>query len=196
VSQGEILDYKIISIATRAEWRRWLKENHLTSPGVWFTFYKKHTGKNTISYDDAVEEALCYGWIDSIIKKLDDEKYVQKFTPRTNIGKWSPTNLIRMEKMIKEKKMTKYGLEKFTPEAQKEKTPAPKKDRSKISVPAFIISALSKHPVALANFNNLAPSYRGNYVKWITFAKREETQLKRLEEAIKLLEKNEKLGLR
>jgi uncharacterized protein YdeI (YjbR/CyaY-like superfamily) len=188
------MEYKQIHFAARSDWRKWLKENHLSCPGIWFVFYKQSTGKKTISYNDAVEEALCYGWIDSVVKSIDDEKYIQKFTPRTNNKRWSPSNVQRMKKLIDNKKMTNAGLIKFTPEAPDEKP------NEKISLPdtlpPFIMQRFKKSPKALKSFNSLAPSYRKNYIRWIISAKKEETRLKRLSETISLLEKNEKLGLR
>ena len=96
-----------------AEWRHWLENNHQNLNEVWLIFYKEHTGKPSISYDDALDEALCYGWIDSIIQKIDEEKYARKFTVRRNIRKWSDSNKRRVERLIKESRMTQFGLEKI-----------------------------------------------------------------------------------
>ena len=86
----------------RKEWREWLSKNHNIEAGIWLVYYKKETGRTSIEYDDSVEEALCFGWIDSIIKKIDEEKYVRKFTPRKPNSRWSESNKRRVEKMIKE----------------------------------------------------------------------------------------------
>lgn len=190
------MEYKQHHFNTRAEWRKWLKDNHLSSPGIWFLFYKQLSGKKTISYNDAVEEALCYGWIDSIIKSIDDVKYMQKFTPRTNNNKWSPTNIERIKKLITEKKMTKAGMAKIPAEILKEGTE--KKIKNHISDEALtsFLLKLKKHPIAFKNFNNLAPSYRKIYIGWIFSAKREETQQKRFNESVSLLEQNKKLGIK
>jgi uncharacterized protein YdeI (YjbR/CyaY-like superfamily) len=188
------MEYKQYHFKTRALWRKWLKENHQTNQGIWFVFYKQHTGRKTISYNDAVEEALCYGWIDSIIKSIDEEKYMQKFTPRTSVKKWSQANVDRLKKLIKEKKMTKFGLAKFNPDVPDE-TPQ-KAIKALDSIPPFIMQSLKKHPIAFKNFNNLAPSYRKYYIGWITTAKQDKTKAKRLNEAISLLEQNKKLGLK
>ncbi len=188
------MEYQQLHFKTRADWRKWLKDNHSLSSGIWFVFYKQQTGKKTISYDEAVDEALCYGWIDSIIRRIDEEKYIQKFTPRTNNNRWSPTNIKRIEKLIKEKRMTKIGLAKYKPVIQKDK-PVMIKINPDV-IPSIIMNGLKKHPKALECFKNLAPSYRKFYIGWITSAKREETQIKRLNEAISLLEQNKKLGLK
>jgi uncharacterized protein YdeI (YjbR/CyaY-like superfamily) len=188
------MEYKQLHFSTRAHWRKWLRDNHHSCKGIWFVFYKKHTGKKTISYNDAVEEALCYGWIDSIIKSIDHEKYMQKFTPRKNSNKWSPTNIKRLKKLIQEKRITKFGLAKFSEDILKEE---PKKEPSTSEgLPAIILRELKKHPKAFEFFNSLAPSYREIYIGWITSAKQETTRTKRLNEAILLLEQNKKLGLK
>jgi len=97
-------------LAKRDDWRAWLLENHGAKKEVWLIYYKKQTGKPSISYDDSVEEALCFGWVDSIIKKIDYEKFARKFTPRTRRSTWSESNKKRVEKMIREGKMTEAGL--------------------------------------------------------------------------------------
>ena len=105
-------------MTTRGDWRTWLERNHDAQSEVWLVFYKKHTGKPTIPYDSAVEEALCFGWIDSIIKRVDNERYVRKFTPRKGRSIWSKLNKKRASKMIREGRMTEAGL-KMIDEAKK-----------------------------------------------------------------------------
>lgn len=83
-------------LPTRSEWRQWLSKNHAGVKVIWLVYYKKHTGKPSIPYDDAVEEALCFGWIDSTIKRIDDERYMQKFTPRNLKSEWSDLNIRRV----------------------------------------------------------------------------------------------------
>src|SRR5437764_14552104 len=94
----------------RKAWRSWLKKHHKTEPGVWLIYYKKNSGKSRVSYDDAVEEALCFGWIDSIIKPIDEEKYMQKFTPRKTKSVWSALNKRRVEQLIANNLMADAGL--------------------------------------------------------------------------------------
>jgi uncharacterized protein YdeI (YjbR/CyaY-like superfamily) len=93
---------KQLYVTTRDKWRRWLAKHYATETGIWLIFYKKETSKPTIPYEDAVEEALCFGWVDSIIKKIDAEKYARKFTPRKDKSNWSELNKKRAKKMIKE----------------------------------------------------------------------------------------------
>ncbi|UCC32844.1 MAG: hypothetical protein JSW53_03315, partial [Candidatus Bathyarchaeota archaeon] len=86
-------------VTNRDEWRSWLEKNHEAEKEVWLIFYKKHVGKPSVPYEDAVEEALCFGWIDSIIKKIDEKKFVRKFTPRKSSSRWSELNRKRAQKM-------------------------------------------------------------------------------------------------
>ena len=159
-------------------------------------FYKKHTGKPNISYDAAVEEALCFGWIDSIIRRIDDEKFERKFTPRTGKSRWSRLNRQRACRMINEGEMTAAGLVMIL-EAKKNgewfKNVSIEKE---FRMPSFMREALAANRKALNNFNKLARSYKRQYVGWISSAKKEETRQRRLEEALRLLEMNEKLGMK
>ena len=104
---------KQLHVTDREEWRTWLEKNHDVEQEIWLIYYKKHTGKPRIPYDDAVEEAICYGWIDSTVKRLDDEKYMQKYTPRKAKSIWSELNKTRAGKMIKAGRMTETGLERI-----------------------------------------------------------------------------------
>ncbi len=183
-------------VTNKDEWRTWLKKNHDIKKGVWLVFYRKHTGKSSVRYDDAVEEALCFGWIDSIIKKIDDEKFARKFTPRKGQSRWSELNKKRARKMMKAGKMAEVGMMKIR-DAEKsgewfKATPAKKE----LAVPLYMTEALTANKKAQEFFDSLARSYKRNYVGWITSAKREETRKKRLTEAIRLLEQGEKLGMK
>src|SRR2546430_8183879 len=97
----------------RREWRAWLARHHQTASEIWLIYYKKHTGKPRIPYDDAVEEALCYGWIDSIVMRVDEERTAQRFSPRRPKSFLSETNKERARRLIKAKKMTRFGLTKI-----------------------------------------------------------------------------------
>ncbi len=183
-------------ISNRDDWRKWLRNNHDTENEVWLIYYKKHTGKPSIPYNDSVEEALCFGWIDSIIKRIDDERFARKFTPRKERSRWSEVNKKRGRRMIEAGKMTEAGLARIR-EAKRSgewyKTAPRRKD---LVVPPFVKGALSANKKALENFNSLAISYKRQYVGWIMSAKREKTRKRRLAEAIQHLEKNKKLGMK
>ena len=95
---------------TRKEWRAWLAKHHASSPGIWCVFYKAHTGQKSIPYEDMVREALCFGWIDSLIKRLDDSRYVVKVTPRQPTSKWSNLNRKRWAELKAASLLTEAGL--------------------------------------------------------------------------------------
>ena len=177
----------------RAAWRAWLEENHASQREVWLVYYKKHTKRPRVPYDDAVEEALCFGWIDSIVRRLDDDSYLQKFTPRRNKSNWCESNVKRARKLIGEGRMTKAGFDAIA-EGALDARFAPKPKSKEVEVPRFVSDTLKKTPRAFENFNALAPSYRREYVNWITQAKRDETRERRLREAARLLSENKKLG--
>ena len=187
---------KTLYITTRAKWRKWLEKNHNTEKEIWLIYYKKHTGKPRIPYDDAVEEALCFGWIDSIIKRLDDEKYVQKFTPRKGKSKWSELNMKRAKKMIREGRMTKAGLAKFKEiEKNIEKRLKVNPSMKKLIIPVDLKRALATNKKARDNFNNFAPGYKKLYIRWITDAKRKETREKRIKQTVIWSAQNKKPGM-
>jgi len=183
-------------VTNRDDWSAWLRENHDTKNEVWLIYYKKHTGKPRIPYDDAVEEALCFGWIDSIVKKIDDEKYGQKFTPRRSKSKWSEANKKRARKMIKEGKMTKPGLKKINEAKKNGEWFKVAPIRRKLVIPPYIKEALATNKGALDYFDSLANGYKRQLVGWINSAKRDATRKKRLTEAISVLEQNKKLGMK
>jgi len=187
---------KQLYVTSRGEWRNWLSWHHIKEAEVWLIFYKKETSKPTIGYEEAVEEALCFGWIDSIIKKIDDEKYARKFSPRKDNSKWSALNKKRANKMIKEGRITDVGLAKI--QTAKRTGLWEKDGRPKISfdVPPEFAKALAQNKKAKKNFDKLAPSYRKQYIGWIKVAKRAETKKRRIEKSLFLLEKGKKLGMK
>ena len=184
-------------VNNREDWRKWLEKNHDKEKELWLIYYKANTGKPSIPYEDSVEEALCFGWIDSIVKKMDDEKYARKFTPRTDKSKWSALNKRRVKKLIKEGRMTEIGLAKIESSVLKRKEDTVREGlKKKLVIPGFLKKSLMKNRKAWTNFIKLAPSYQRNYVGWIISAKKPETRQKRIKEAIGLLAKNKKLGLK
>ncbi len=193
--------YQNIHFKTGKAFRVWLENNFNQVDGIWMIFFKKHTKKENITYNEAVEEALCFGWIDSTKKRIDDEKYVYKFTPRTNTKNWSDSNKLRVLDLIKNGKMTKVGLKKIdlyikTGKVDWKVVPKHQRKAIELKVPEFISSYFSNHEPALSNFKKLSPSHQRNYIAWISNAKRPETINKRLEEATSLLKQNKKLGMK
>lgn len=186
---------KTLYVTNREEWRNWLANHHATETEIWLVYYKKRSGQPRIPYDDAVEEAICFGWIDSIVRTIDAEKYAQKFTPRRDHNKWSALNRRRVCKLISEGRMTEVGLAKVDP-AVLSTEPRAKPRRADLKVPEFVANALAANEPARKFFQGLAPSYQRNYIAWIMHAKKDETRQRRLREAIALLEQNKKLGLK
>ncbi len=191
-----------IHFSTRESFRSWLKDNHNKSLGIWIIFYKKHVNIECITYNKALEEALCFGWIDSLIKKIDNDKYARKFTPRTNKTKWSEINKKLVISLIKEGRMTEEGLKKIDVYVKTGSVDwvnidlKNEKYKKEFDVPDFILKEFAKNEQALVNFNNLAQTYKKHYVLWITSAKREKTILSRLKKSVELLKENSKLGLK
>jgi uncharacterized protein YdeI (YjbR/CyaY-like superfamily) len=191
-------DTETIYLPNREGWREWLEKNHDNGSAIWLIFYKKHTGKPSIPYDDAVEEALCFGWIDSLIKRIDADRYSRKFTPRNMNSTWSVANVTRVERLIRQGRMTEKGLRLYQYARENRLLP----DRStqhKLPVPgipSWFHEALEKNPAARKHFDRLAPSHKRQYLGWIMDAKKAETRLRRLGEAIDMLTKGEKLGMK
>jgi uncharacterized protein YdeI (YjbR/CyaY-like superfamily) len=183
-------------VTNRDEWREWLRKNQDFAGYVWLVYYKQHTRKPSISYEDSVEEAICFGWIDGIIRRIDDEKCARKFMPRKSKSRWSESNKKRAEKMMKAGRMTEAGMSKIREAKKSGEWFKQSVIRKALVIPAFMQDALAKNKRALAYFNELADSYKRQYVAWISNAKRDETRNKRLAEAITLLEHNRKLGLK
>jgi uncharacterized protein YdeI (YjbR/CyaY-like superfamily) len=176
----------------RSTWRSWLEENHTSSPEVWLVYYKSHTGQPSISYDESVEEALCFGWIDSLIQKIDEDRYARKFTPRRPGSPLSDTNKRRVSKIIAEGRMTPTGLAKidYPPDE-----PPAEPIRQVLVIPEWISLGLKQNTNAWENFSHLPPSHKKRYIAWLSSAKKEETRLRNLEKAIRLLEQNIRLEM-
>jgi uncharacterized protein YdeI (YjbR/CyaY-like superfamily) len=179
-----------LEVRSRQQWRTWLEKHHASSPGVWLVFYKKHTGVKSIPYEDSVREALCFAWIDSIIKRLDDDRYARKFTPRQPTSKWSAINRKRWEELKGAGLLTKAGLSAAPTGNRYAPRPAIP------DLPAYIAKAIKANPRAWSFFQELAPTYRRHFVGWIHTAKRPETRDRRIRESIALLEAGKKLGLK
>jgi uncharacterized protein YdeI (YjbR/CyaY-like superfamily) len=181
---------RTLQVRTRLQWRAWLKRHHTSSPGVWLVFYKAHTGVKSIPYEDTVREALCFGWIDSLIKRLDDDRYALKITPRKPTSKWSDSNRKRWAELKAAGLLTPAGLA----AAPTKNSYAPRPVIPEL--PLYIAKALKTDPKAWKFFRELAPTYRRDFVVWIHIAKRAETRETRIRESIGLLAAGKKLGLK
>jgi uncharacterized protein YdeI (YjbR/CyaY-like superfamily) len=185
---------KTLLVRTLAQWRAWLTKHHASESEVWLVFHKQHTGVASIDYHDALDEALCFGWVDSLVKRLDDRRFARKFTPRRPDSRWSDVNRKRYAVLASEGRLQAPGIAR-APTGRGSAARPPRLELP-ARLPAYIRSALGKNKKAARHFEALPPEQRRRYFAWIESAKREETKLRRLEEAIRLLASGKVLGLK
>ncbi|MCR4338731.1 MAG: YdeI/OmpD-associated family protein [Gemmatimonadaceae bacterium] len=177
--------YKRVEARDRTRWRAWLEKNHARSPGIWLVFYKKTSGKPTVRYDEAVEEALCYGWIDSLMKPVDEQRYRQLFTPRKRKSRWSKPNKERVACMIAAGLMTDVGMEKVQA-AKRDGSWAHMEPADSLVVPPDLRKALSVDKRARDGFEQMPPGRKRQLLGWIHDAKRPETRQRRIAQAVEV----------
>lgn len=176
---------KTLYVKDRAKWRAWLENNHENQKEIWLISYKKHTGKPSIPYDDAVEEALCFGWIDSIMKRVDEDRTAQRYTPRKEKSNLSETNRERARRLIKQGKMTPAGLAKIKDKLEQ-----------RFVAPRDILAALRKDATVWKNFQAFPDSYKQIRIGWIEGARNRPDVFKtRLNYFIKMTSKNKMYGM-
>ncbi|HEX9896674.1 MAG TPA: YdeI/OmpD-associated family protein [Dehalococcoidales bacterium] len=180
-----------VLFSDREEFRQWLFENHGANKGIWLVFGKGSRLK-TIKPDEALEEALCFGWIDGQIKSIDAEKYLKKFTPRTIDSKWSETNRTLAARLIVNGKMTEYGAAAIKQAKSKGIWDIPKGAPVSDNQIEILINALKGADLALANFMRMPLSVKRTYTALYLDAKKEETKIRRLEKIIERLNENKK----
>lgn len=169
-------------------WRNWLEKNHDKAQSVWLLFYRKGAGVPTISWSDAVDEALCFGWVDSKVKPLDTEKFIQFFSRRKPRGTWSKINKAKIEQLILQKRMTEAGFKVI--EAAKQNGSWNILDEvEELIIPKDLTAAFTKHTGSEAFFLGLSKSVRKAMLQWLVLAKRPETREKRLTEIAELAAK-------
>lgn len=191
------LELNAVYVRDRAAWRAWLQDNHDSEPdGVWLVYYKPHTNKPCVPYDDSVCEALCFGWVDSLIRKLDEDRYARKFTPRKPDSHWSESNRARVEALIEQGLMTAAGM--ALVEAARASGRWLDDGRPEVDdrpCQAFR-DALAANRDAAAHYDGLTPAQQRQFNLWINTAKKPETRANRLAESIRLLNRGEKLGMK
>jgi len=180
-------------VKDRKAWRAWLSKNYAKQKGIWLVYYKKHTAKPSIPYEDAVQEALCFGWIDSTVRKIDEERYMQLFTPRKKGSNWSDLNKRRVKTLVEQGLMTEAGLRKIE-EAKKDGSWRNLDAVEKLKVPPDLLKALSANSKAKKNFEGLSSSRKKQFLYWIASAKTEVTRKKRIAETVRLIEENRMPG--
>jgi len=172
-----------IEARDRTAWRAWLRRHHRTAPGVWLVYYKKASDTPSVTYDEAVQEALCYGWIDSLVRALDARRYRQLFTPRKPGSTWAPSNKRRVALLIAGRRMTKAGLAKIEA-AQADGSWESLDAVETLTMPADLRRALAAEGEALRHFRGYAASLRKGMLFWLASAKRPETHARRLAKVV------------
>jgi len=187
---GVTAELMTLEVRSRRQWRAWLATHHTSSSGIWLVFYKHHTGLKSMPYEDAVREALCFGWIDSLIKRLDDDRYALKVTPRKPTSKRSDLNRKRWMELKATGLLSSAGVA----AAPTENTYGPRPVIP--DLPSYIAKAIKANAKAWQFFRELAPTHRRNFVVWIHTAKRPDTRERRIRESLALLAAGKKLGLK
>ena len=182
-------------LKTREEWHNWLEENHSTTDEVWLIYYKKPSGKPRIPYVEAVEEALCFGWIDGKIKRINEDYFIQRFTPRRPGSRWSKYNMERVKRLISEDRMKPVGLEAFKKALEKPELIYDNRADGDPAIPDDLLNAFSNNSLAYNNFLKFSLSSRRIYIEWLNSAKKIETRPRRIDKIIALAEKNIRPGM-
>ena len=186
-----------IYLVNREQWRKWLEENYSTAKDIWLIYYKKNSGKPRIPYNDAVEEALCFGWIDSTVKAIDDKCFAQRFSPRRKNSQLSETNKERVRQLVKRGRMTAAGLESIRQHINED---ASLEDHTSLfdafEIPEDILHALKDDPDVWKNFNRFPESYKRVRIGWIHSSRvRPEVFTQRLNYFISMTRKNKTFGM-
>lgn len=174
----------------RQTWRAWLAEHHASAREIWLLFYKKHTGVACVSLDEAVEEALCFGWIDGKLRRIDDEKHALRFGPRRPGSIWAQSNKARVRKLIAEGRMTPAGLALVRAAKKSGEWQKATLRENVRELPPELRRALDADPVARDNWDAMAPSHRRAYIYWVSEAKRDATRQRRIAEVVLRVARN------
>lgn len=176
----------------RKEWRTWLEENHNKKYEIWMIHYKKRSVNEGLALRDAVEEAICFGWIDGKLRKIDYEKYMLRFSPRKSNSVWSRINKKRAKEMIEQGRMTQAGLAKIQEAKKSGQWDDAYTNKIKERMPPDLKEALSKNTKAWKSFHSFANTYRNMYIGWVNSAKTNETRRKRIEKVVQQSARNKK----
>lgn len=168
----------------RAAWRDWLERHHAQKSEIWLIFLKRHLNEPCVTYDEAVEEALCYGWIDGVLRRIDDREHAVRFTPRKPRSVWSESNVVRVERLIAEGRMTEAGMALVRAARESGAWDEAASGRPDVT-PDDLAAALAAVPAADAAWRVWAPSHRRQYIYWVFDGKRPETRARRIAEVVR-----------
>jgi len=185
----------IVSFLNKTQWRTWLEKNHTVAKEIWLLHYNKASGKQSLSHVEAVEEALCFGWIDSTLKKIDDERFILKFSPRKPKSVWSKINKDKAKQLIAEGRMSAAGFHAITQAKKQGVWDTAYTNLVKERTPSDLKQALIEKPIAWKHFQGFANSYRNQYIGWVKNAKTQETRKRRIQQVVQRAEKNKKPGI-
>jgi uncharacterized protein YdeI (YjbR/CyaY-like superfamily) len=180
---------------SRCEWRRWLELNHAQDDAIWVVLQKVKSPNEGIKYDEALEDALCFGWIDGRVRRLDDTEHVQWFSPRRRNSPWSRRNRDRAERLIEEGLMTDAGLAEVEKARVNGRWEAAYSSKDLPTMPDDLRDAFKRNKVAHDNFKAFPNSARFIYIGWVNDAKRESTRVRRIKRVIERSEENKKPGI-
>jgi len=183
---------KILVFSSQEMWRAWLEEHHATEQEAWLLHYKKKASQHGLTYEEAVEEALCFGWIDGLLRSIDNEKFALRYSPRKSRSVWSIANQERVERLTREGKMTEAGLTKVNQAKQNGEWQAAIDREAVDDLPIELVEKLRKNQ-AWEAFMKMPPSHRKQYLYWLNSAKRPETRQKRLQAIVEMV-KSKKVG--
>jgi uncharacterized protein YdeI (YjbR/CyaY-like superfamily) len=190
MNESEPLDF-----SSAAEWRRWLAKNHDKSRGEWVYMYKTGAGCSGLRYRDALDEALCFGWIDGQIKAVDNDKFRQRWTPRRKGSIWSLVNRAKVKRLTAEGRMAEAGLTAVRAAKRSGRWHTAYTSRTAPELPADLRKALQAVPEAWNNFDKFAPTYRNMYVGWVADAKQAETRQRRIAAVVRRAQAGRKPGI-
>jgi len=183
---------KILHFKTSAAWRKWLQNNHDKATEAWLVIYKKSSNETGLRYEEALEEALCFGWIDGKMKSIDKDSFILRYSPRNAKSIWSQQNKDKIEQLIATGRMIPAGLARVEEAKRNGTWEGAYTHKRKHEIPADLKAALSQNQIALANFNKFANSYRNMYILWVNNARTEANRKKRISEVVERSELNKK----
>lgn len=168
------------------EWRTWLEEHHAEATEAWLVHCKKKATQSCVGYEEAVEEALCFGWIDGLLRSVDDDTYVLRYTPRRKRSIWSQTNKWRAERLIQEGRMTAAGLAKIEEAKASGEWEAATRREDVETIPSDLREALQSEEIAWSSFRDWSDSKKKQYLYWVESAKKPETRQKRIRAIVEM----------